>query len=286
MKNLLIILLGLSVFSCSHNSPYPGFSKGPKGIYFQLHKIGESSRKAAFNDYITADITYKTLSDSVFFQGRRKLQLQKTGEKNSIEDCFLMLSEGESATFILSADVFFSQTLQTDLPEFLPPGSNMKIDLDIVEIQTQQEYEKEKVAFLNWIEDFGDYEKVILQQFLKEEKLPVNPTSSGMYYLKLREGNGKKVEKGDTITVNYEGRFLNGKFFDSTIRRKQPFQFVYGTEWQVIKGLEEGIGMMTENEKSLFILPSGLAFGTEGSSTGIVPPFTSLLFEVEIISIN
>ncbi len=286
MKKLFIILLGLFFFSCSNNSPYPGFSKGPKGIYFQLHKIGESSKKASFNDYITADITYKTLNDSVFFKGRRKLQLQQTGDEGSIEDCFLMLSEGESATFILSADVFFSQTLQTSLPEFLPPGSNMKIDLDIVEIQTQQEYEKEKVAFLNWIEDFGDYEKVILQQFLKEEKLPVHPTSSGMYYLKLREGNGKKVEKGDTVTINYEGRFLNGKFFDSTIKRKQPFQFVYGTEWQVIKGLEEGIGMMTENEKSLFILPSGLAFGTEGSSTGIVPPFTSLLFEVEIISIN
>ena len=88
------------------------------------------------------------------------------------------------------------------------------------------------------------------------------------------------------MTVNYEGRFLNGKFFDSTVRRKQPFQFVYGTEWQVVEGLEEAIGMMKEGEKSLFILPSNLAFGTEGSSTGIVPPFTSLIFEVELLAIN
>ena len=114
----------------------------------------------------------------------------------------------------------------------------------------------------------------------------MKPTGSGLYHLKLREGTGKRIEKGDTVTVNYEGRFLNGKFFDSTIRRNQPFQFVYGTEWQVVKGLEEAIGMMHEGEKSLFILPSDLAFGTEGSSTGIIPPFTSLIFEVEILKVN
>ncbi len=286
MKNLLALVFIFLFLACSNNSPYPGFSKDKKGIYYQLHKIGESTVKAQYNDYITADIEYRTLNDSLFFSGRRKLQLQNSGIEGSIEDCFSMLSQGESASFIIASDVFFNQTLETTSPDFLPPGSMMKIKLDIIEIQTQQQYEKEKEAFLNWIEDFGDYEKVILQQFLREEKIPVQPTGTGLYHLKLREGNGKTVAKGDTITVNYEGRFLNGKFFDSTIRRKQPFQFVYGTEWQVVKGLEEAIGMMSEGEKSLFILPSGLAFGTEGSSTGIVPPFTSLLFEVEIISIK
>jgi len=67
------------------------------------------------------------------------------------------------------------------------------------------------------------------------------------------------------------------------VRTKQPFQFVYGTEWQVVKGLEEAIGMMQEGEKALVILPSDLAFGSEGSSTGIIPAYTSLIFDVEII---
>ena len=101
----------------------------------------------------------------------------------------------------------------------------------------------------------------------------------------LQEGVGKLIEPGDTITINYEGKFLNGKFFDSTIKRNQPFQFVYGTEWQVIKGLEEALSLMYEGEKSLFIFPSELAFGSEGSSTGIIPPYTSLIFEVEILEV-
>ena len=286
MKNIFILFAFIFLAGCSQNSKYPGFSRGKEGVYFQLHKIGESSRKAMYSDYITADIQYATMDDSVFFEGRRKLQLVKSGAKGSVEACFRMLAKGESATFIISADEFFTKTLKTSLPDYLNPGDMMKIKLDIVDIQTQQEYNREKEAFLNWIEDFGDYEKVILQQFLKEEKLSVQPTKSGLYYLCLKEGTGKRVEKGDTVTVNYEGRFLNGKFFDSTVRRKQPFQFVYGTEWQVVEGLEEAIGMMKEGEKSLFILPSNLAFGTEGSSTGIVPPFTSLIFEVELLAIN
>ncbi len=286
MKTIFIIIIVFILAACQQNSIYPGFSRGREGVYFQLHKIGESKRKAMYSDYITADIKYATMEDSVFFEGRRKLQLTKSNAKGSIEACFRMLAEEESATFIISAEEFFTKTLETSLPEYFQPGDMMKVYLDIIEIQTRQEYNREKEAFLNWIDDFGEYEKVILQQFLKEEKLSVKPTKTGLYYFCIKEGTGRKVEKGDTVTVNYEGRFLNGKFFDSTIRRKQPFQFVYGTEWQVVKGLEEAIGMMKEGEKSLFILPSDLAFGTEGSSTGIIPPFTSLIFEVEIISIN
>lgn len=286
MKKYIALLFLIVIFSCSNDSPYPGFKKGKKGIYFKLHKIGESSDKAKYGDYITSDIVYKTMKDSVFFVGRRKLQLLKNDAKGSIEECFKMLTIDDSATFIIEADEFFNKTLETALPDFLSAMSKMKVSLNIIEIQTQTEYQNEKEAFLNWIEDFGEYEKIILKQFIQEENVNVKHLGSGLYYLNIKEGTGKTIEVGDTITINYEGKFLNGKFFDSTIRRNQPFQFVYGTEWQVVEGLEEAIGMMREGEKSLFILSSDLAFGTEGSSTGIIPPFTSLIFEVEILAVN
>jgi FKBP-type peptidyl-prolyl cis-trans isomerase FkpA len=287
MKYIPVFSIALLLITCTGHEPYPGFSKGKNGIYYQLHKMGESDQKAKFGDFITSDITYKTIKDSIFFEGRRKLQLLQEGSyEGSINECFLMLSKDESATFIISAKDFYGKTLETNMPPFLKENDSMKVQLDIIEIQSESDYEKEKEAFLNWIEDFGDYEKVILQQFLNKEKLPVQPTSSGLYHLKQKEGTGKKIAIGDTITVNYEGRFLNGKFFDSTVRRNQPFQFVYGSEWQVVKGLEEAIGMMSMGEKSLFIIPSDLAFGNKGSSTGIIPPFTSLIFEVEILAVN
>jgi FKBP-type peptidyl-prolyl cis-trans isomerase len=248
--------------------------------------MGEDTLKPRPGDYITARLTYMTLKDSVFFQGRRKFQVIAPAYEGAIDECFFMLACDESATFILNADKFFSLTLNDQMPSFIPPGSFIKVRIDMIDIQTEADYFKEKEAFLSWIQDFGEYEKVILQQYLQEERLNVSPMASGIYYLNLRPGRGKKVMPGDTVTVNYEGRFLNGRFFDSTVKRRQPFQFVYGTEWQVIKGLEEAIGCMHEGEKSLFILPSELAFGNRGSSNHVIPPFTSLIFEVEILQIS
>ncbi len=286
LMNVIVLMISLLVISCFNKSKYPGFSRGRHGIYYQLHKIGEHDQKAGPSDFVTADITYQTMNDSVFFAGRRKLQITKPHFKGGIDECFMMLADKESATFIISASDFFHLTLQSDLPSFLNEGDMMKVTLDIIEIQTEEEFLKEKEAFMHWIEDFGDYERIILKQFLDQEKLPVEPESNGMYRIVIQEGTGTPIEPGDTITINYEGKFLNGKFFDSTIKRNQPFQFVFGTEWQVIKGLEDALAMMTEGEKSLFIIPSELAFGKEGSSTGIIPPYTSLIFEVEVLQVT
>jgi FKBP-type peptidyl-prolyl cis-trans isomerase FkpA len=289
MRGRTICFLVLAVLfgsSCDWFSKYPGYKNTRHRIYYQLHKFGDDSVKAGPGDYITVNLVYQTMQDSVFFKGTRKIQVEHPAYNGAIDECFCMLASGECATFILGADDFFSKTLQSNLPTFMPAGGPMKITIEMLEIQTEAEYNNEKEAFLSWIKDFGNYEKVILEQFISEKKLPVDPLPSGIYYLNIKPGIGKKVEIGDTITVNYEGRFLNGKFFDSTVKRRQPFQFVYGTEWQVIKGLEEAIGMMREGEKSLFIMPSELGFGNQGSSTGVIPPFTSLIFEVEILSIS
>jgi FKBP-type peptidyl-prolyl cis-trans isomerase len=281
---LWILMLTAALWS-GCRKPYPGYSRSKQGFHYRLHMIGEDDRKARIGDIITVNIEYRTLSDSLFFSGIRKLQVDTPRYNGSLDACFAMLAAGDSASFILDAEDFFTKGLQAERPGFLKPGP-MKVNIAMHEIQTKEAYNREKEAFLSWIEDFGAYEKVILKQYIASEKLDVNPLPSGIYYLKISAGTGKKVELGDTVTVHYEGRFLNGKFFDSTRRRNQPFQFVYGTEWQVISGLEEGIGMMCEGERSLFILPSDQGFGNRGSSTGAIPPFTSLIFEVEILKVS
>jgi FKBP-type peptidyl-prolyl cis-trans isomerase FkpA len=276
---VLILFMGCS-------SKYPGFKKSKGGIYFALHKIGETNLKSKYGDYIITDISYETMKDSVFFEGRRKFKLESPGYPRSINECFTMLSQGDSASFIIPAYDFFTRTLGKTMPSFIKDNEDMKISANVIEIQSEEEYTSEKNAFLKWIEDFSEYEKEILRQFIQGSKISVKPTSSGLYYIKLSPGNGRKVKPGDTLSIDYEGRFLNGKFFDSTIKRFEPFQFVYGQEWQIIKGLEEGIGLMEEGEKALLIIPSDLAFGQEGSSTGIIPPYTSLIYEVELKKIK
>lgn len=286
MRLGVIYIFALFMWACN-SSPYPEYSKADGSeVYYKLYMFGEDRQKPNPGDYITADIAYQTMDDSVFFRGKRTFQLAKPDFNGSIEQCFMLLAEDDSASFIISADGLFNQTLDTKLPSFIPPKSNMKVGIRIHMIRTEKEYKREKEEFLAWIEDFGEYEQTVLRHFIEEQEIEIKPTNSGMFFIPIKKSSGKTVKKGDIVTVNYEGKFLNGEFFDSTVKRNQPFEFVYGTEWQVIEGMEEAIGMMREGEKALIILPSDLAWGPDGSSTGIVPPFTSVIYELELIQVR
>lgn len=280
------LFFAILLVSCDSRPDFPGYSKSRDGFHYKLRKIGDGNRLAQVGDYVTVDLAYKTLGDSSFFTGRRKFQLTQPQFKGSLDYCFLILEAGDAASFIISAADFFIRTLETSLPTFLNEEDLMIVDIDMIEIQSEAEYLREKEAFLHWIDDFGEYERVLLAQFFSKEQINVAQSESGLYLINLHEGSGKQVQLGDTVEVHYEGRFLNGKFFDSTKMREEAFQFIYGQEWQVVDGLEKAIGQMREGDISLVILPSQLAFGERGSSTGIIPPFTSLIFEVEIKSVR
>ena len=280
-----ILLIILS--SCGNESKlFPGFSVTKSNIHYKLVLIGEGNEKAQPTNYITVLVAYRTPSDSLFFHGARTFQLTEPQFPGSIDECFTMLQKGDSAIFHISAEDFFTKTIETNLPRFLAQGDFMRVDIRMLDILTEKQYLLDKEAFLHWIEDFGEYEKVILKQYLEEQTIDFEPTASGIYYIPVQQGTGSQIQIGDTITVHYEGRFLNGKFFDSTRKRNEAFQFVYGQKWQVIPGLEEAIGMMYPGEKSIFIIPSEMAFGQGGSSTGIVPAFTPVVFELEIVEVK
>lgn len=285
-RSFYFLIIMIFVFSCNQTSKYPGYSKTKSGIHYKLHSFSESEKKVAPGDYITTDISYATMNDSTFFEGRRKFQVTEPEFEGSVDECFLMMNKGEKATFILPAEQFFRTTLEADLPDFLKNDDSLKISVNMIEVQREDEFLKEKEAFLSWINDFGEYEKVQLQHFLEEQKLDATPTESGIYHIVLEEGDGPDVDEGDTVLVHYEGKFLNGKFFDSSKQRKQPLEFVYGQEWQVIEGMEEVINLMHEGETALAIFPSEHAFGKSGSSTGIVPPYTSVIYQVTLLEVR
>lgn len=273
--------------SCSNRSRlFPGYSVTKSGIHFQLITIGDSSKPAEVGNYVTAIIAYRTITDSLFFIGVRQFQLTEPQYEGSIDECFLLLTTGDSASFYILAEPFFTKTLETSLPRFIKPGDFMRVDIKILEIKSEEDFHKEMEAFMSWINDFGDYEKVILKQYLEGQKIDVQPTESGLYIIHQIKTQRPEIAVGDTVTIHYEGRFLNGKLFDSTRKRKEPFQFVYGQKWQVITGLEEAIGKMREGEKAMLIVPSHLAFGKQGNSNGMIPAFTSVIFELEILEVK
>ncbi len=283
MRYLLILISAMLFSGCSK---YPGYKKLTSQIYYSLRQFGEPARKAVAGDYLTLNIEYRTQYDSVFFSGIRKVKINKSADDSSVDNCFLALKQGDSASFIIPAVKFFSGTLKRSLPEFIKEDEVMIMNVRLMEIQTQKDFLIEKEHFIKWSVELSEYEKVLLKQFLSEEEPEMKAKKEGFYMLSIREGNGRKINKGDHIWVHYEGKFLNGKFFDGTYRSREPVDFIFGTQFMLITGLEQALTYMSEGEKSMIILPSELAFGEKGDDYGIIPPYTSLVYTLEVIKIE
>jgi FKBP-type peptidyl-prolyl cis-trans isomerase len=95
-------------------------------------------------------------------------------------------------------------------------------------------------------------------------------------------GNGKKPMATDEVTVHYRGTLIDGTQFDSSYDRNEPATFPLNG---VIKGWTEGVQLMPIGSKFKFYIPYDLAYG-EGGAGGTIPPFSTLIFEVELISIK
>jgi len=101
---------------------------------------------------------------------------------------------------------------------------------------------------------------------------------------KLASGNGRAPQQGETVTVHYTGWFTDGGKFDSSVDRNEPFSFVLG-EGQVIAGWDLGVAQMKTGDKVKLTIPPELAYGREGYP-GAIPPDSTLVFEVELLSIG
>ena len=106
-------------------------------------------------------------------------------------------------------------------------------------------------------------------------------TESGLQYLVVKEGSGKKPGPNDVVTVHYTGRLIDGTVFDSSVERGEPATFAVG---QVIAGWVEGLQLMSEGAAYRLFIPSELAYGEHG--TGPIQPNSALIFDVQLIKVG
>lgn len=156
---------------------------------------------------------------------------------------------------------------------------------------SHQEGQKIVNAFFQELEQKQNAAKAAAGKVAKEEgskflaenakKDGIIVTKSGLQYEVLTEGTGKKPKATDTVCCHYEGRLLDGTVFDSSYKRNAPADF--GLQ-QVIAGWTEGVQLMAEGAKYRFYIPYMLAYG-EGGAGASIPPFATLIFDVELIKV-
>ncbi|GAA0871208.1 peptidylprolyl isomerase [Gangjinia marincola] len=109
-------------------------------------------------------------------------------------------------------------------------------------------------------------------------------TDSGLRYKIINKGSGAQAEKGKTVSVHYKGQLTDGTVFDSSYKRNQPIEFPIGVG-QVIPGWDEGIQLLQVGDKARMVIPSDLAYGSQGAG-GVIPPNATLVFDVELMEVK
>ena len=158
----------------------------------------------------------------------------------------------------------------------LSQSEAQKIVNNFFKQKEEEEMERRRVAGEAAMEAGKKY----LEENLKNPK--VIQTPSGLQYEVLVEGTGRKPKATDTVKVHYEGFLTDGTVFDSSIQRGEPISFPLAN---VIAGWTEGLQLMAEGAKYRLYIPYNLGYGEHGAGDNI-PPYSTLIFDVELIEVQ
>jgi FKBP-type peptidyl-prolyl cis-trans isomerase FkpA len=190
---------------------------------------------------------------------------------------FELLSVGDSAELLINADTFFMNSFGQSRPAFVKEGDNIKFIVKVVDIMNQQEIMKKEQEDMSKLQQT---DSIAFNQMIST--LPdAKKTESGLYYVVEKVGKGKAAKKGDKVQVLYKGTLLNGQVFDENLTEGISFPVGLG---QVIPGWDEMLQNMKEGDKVKAIIPWKLAYGPRGN--GPIPPFSTLVFEMELVKVN
>lgn len=145
-------------------------------------------------------------------------------------------------------------------------------------------FEFEKTNFDKKAEEKTKAAKAAQDAILKEKYANAVVSGSGLMYIIEKQGEGKRPNTGDNVSVHYNGTLLNGSKFDSSYDRNQPIDIPIGVG-KVIKGWDEGIMMLNEGGKAKLIIPPALGYG-EGGYPPVIPPGSWLVFDVELLKVG
>jgi len=283
-----IILLSLTaavITSCG-DPQFRGFDQTETGLYYKFHNQSNDTIQAKIGDIVTVNMLYK-LGDSVMFDSKRigqelEFPVEPAQFKGDLYEGLLLMSKGDSATFLISADSFYLITARApQLPDFVDSGSFMTFEIGLKNLMTREEKARQEQERLD---QRREQEQIDLQNYLTENNISVEPTSSGLYFIPEKEGVGRKPVKGEMVKIHMTVSLIDGNKIFSTLDRGDPIEYEYGKKFDT-DGLDEAVGMLKKGGKAHLIVPSKIAFGAQQRGQ-VIEPYSTLLYEVELVDIR
>lgn len=299
MKKYLLILAALAFVV--NASAQGDFKRTAKGTIYRI-VTSNPGEKIKLDQIITFNMVQKTEKDSVLastYTVGRPFQA-RCAPDGDLMDIFPLLTLKDSAIIKVPTDSMFNGN-EDKRPPFFPKGSNLIIALKIEKVQSLDEAMAERNKALEEeravTAKLAEQEAGIAATYIADNKLMLKTTASGLKYVVTKPAVKRKPLPGDTVYVNYLGRTLDGKVFDTSIeaeaikagtkqegRAYEPISFALG-RGEVIPGWDEGLQLLNEGSMATFIIPSKLAYGERGAGNDI-SPYSTLRFDVELVKVS
>lgn len=297
-SKLLVVLLTVaittfsacSVLKKTSNKGMTTFETTQNGLGYMIVKDVKGDQHPQDGDMIKFHIS-TIYEDSVMFDSRKQnngvpvtFKMKAPAFNGDLMEGIQMMTAGDSAVFRVLVDTIISSG-QRKQP-WMDTGKFVyyTISLDTIKTQEQANLEKGLEAGAQKATD----EKLLLEYFAKNNIKP-KKTESGLYYVITKEGTGTKAAKGQTVMVNYTGKTIDGKAFDSNLDpafgHVQPLQFKLG-QGMVIAGWDEGIGLLNKGAEGVLYIPSYLAYGKNTPDPNKIPVDAILIFDVALVDIK
>lgn len=190
------------------------------------------------------------------------------------EDIVPRMHLGERVKAIIPCDMAYGEHSVGSIPAY----SNLVYDIKLLHITTAAELQAEKERAMQAMK--AESEKAFFE-YLKANNI-TDYTASGLFYNKTVTTEGAQPKEGQTARIKFVATYLDGSPLGDSEQLGDYYEFEYG-KGKVLKGLEEGVGMMRVGEKARFVLPYTLAYGTE--TYGNIPPYSNLVFDVELLDV-
>ncbi|MEI6747620.1 MAG: FKBP-type peptidyl-prolyl cis-trans isomerase [Bacteroidales bacterium] len=261
----------------------------PSGLYFTETKAG-TGKSIAKGDMVKLNFSVSLIEGKELFStiqngGPMPVEFGKPFENKGLEEAVGLMKKGGKAKVIVPSSLAFGEQGRGQM---VAPYSTLLYDVEVVDVTTKAQYDKEKAVAQKKVEQDAAKAKTeetgMLQKYLKDNNITAKPLASGLYYIEVKKGSGAKAVKGKSVSVHYTGRLLNGTVFDSSVDKKKPLDFVLG-QGQVIPGWDEGVALMQVGGKAKLIVPSKLGYGSQAMGDNI-PAYSTLVFDVELLGVK
>jgi len=260
----------------------------PSGLIFIEEKEGRGRQPKA-EEMISVNLTVGLIDGTKIFSTDDRgepfeYQYGQNFDTKGLEEGVGMLKKGGKARLIVPHTIAYGAESKGQM---IPPFSNIVYDVELVSMRSKEAYDKERAEQQQQQQAMEDErknnEKSLRDKYIADNGINVLPTASGLYYIEKERGTGARAMAGNQVYVHYTGTLLDGTKFDSSLDRGEPFSFRLGVG-EVIKGWDEGIGLMNEGGKAKFVIPSAIAYGSRDS--GSIPAYSTLVFEVELVKVE